>query len=336
MSTTPNRAPRHGMPVIIARVQARVNTSAQLGLDAALQWGRLANEAESGTIYRTSLRTLIADVESLEELMHRTPTRDVIVERLPTDLGHRDSAMAYYPDLDRCDYFDIGNDELDVLAVGWLAAGRPFSQGPVLPRLVVRLYDLIETIWDPVRFRGRHDCGLCVARPMTMRDGHGREVGVGWTNLFVPALDGGQLFAAPSLVLHYVVDHGYCPPESFQTAVMACARTDDIEYFRRIRPLIPASWIDDVPLFGYREGLGGALAKRAGLMDQHAWDRFWNRINANGISRGGSVPSWFEREHLAPIRALATELTARGEAVDADAVQAWCDALSMQAMALLH
>jgi hypothetical protein len=58
-------------------------------------------------------------------------------------------------------------------------------------------------------------------------------IAVGWLSSGPHA----QGSVAPGLVAHLfdlIVDHGYCPPESFQAALMACPRTDSVEYFRRI------------------------------------------------------------------------------------------------------
>lgn len=57
--------------------------------------------------------------------------------------------------------------------------------------------------------RGFHTCEFC----------GGREKAVGNAEIRVPGE--GRMYAAPSLVHHYVVAHGYKPPEEFIAAVMA-------------------------------------------------------------------------------------------------------------------
>lgn len=231
--------------------------------------------------------------------------------------------MTYFADLSRCAYFDRHVDpELELIAVGWLSSG-PYSQGPVAPELVSHLFDLLDTVWDPVQFRGLHDCERCSRNVHGMRDA-GRSVSVGQTNLFVPTLDSDGLFVAPSLILHYIVDHGYCPPETFQAALMACPRTDSVEYFRRIGARrLPERWRDR-----YRKALGGALAQRAGLLGGRGLDR----LRGGGIIRISRepprIPVWFEDQHLAPMRVLATDLELDGEISDAEAVRVWHDWLS--------
>jgi hypothetical protein len=235
--------------------------------------------------------------------------------------------MSYFADLSRCAYFDRrGELEINLIAVGWLSSG-PHARGPIVPGLVEQLFDLLDTVWDPCRFRGRHECELCGSSVPSMQDAAGREVSVGMTNLFIPTPDIDGLFVAPSLVLHYIVDHGYCPPASFQTALMACPPTHDVEYFRRIGKLaLPESWGRK-----YREALGGALARRAGWMDDHAW---WQLCRQAGVERPRPIPGippWFEQEHLAPIRALVLDFQSRGETSDTEALRAWLDRLASSA-----
>jgi hypothetical protein len=54
------------------------------------------------------------------------------------------------------------------------------------------------------------------------------EIDLGVSNLFVPADN--FVFAAPSLILHYIHGHGYDPPSSFWDAVMASSRLSFEDY----------------------------------------------------------------------------------------------------------
>jgi len=48
--------------------------------------------------------------------------------------------------------------------------------------------------------------------------GHGRSVVLGDAEIRVVA-ENGTLFVAPTLILHYVVEHGYQPPPEFVDAL---------------------------------------------------------------------------------------------------------------------
>ncbi|HDY5947901.1 TPA: hypothetical protein RQ911_001945 [Pseudomonas aeruginosa] len=47
------------------------------------------------------------------------------------------------------------------------------------------------------------------------------DVGLGFSEIWVPAVEKGAYFASPSLIIHYIEEHGYCPPQIYSEAVMA-------------------------------------------------------------------------------------------------------------------
>lgn len=237
--------------------------------------------------------------------------------------------MTYFADLSRCAYFDR-EERRRLIAVGWLSDQEPYAKGPVSPEFVDKLFDLIETIWDPVQFRGYHECEFCGRGNFKMTDEKGRCArGIGHTNLFVPTGHPRWLFAAPSMILHYVVDHEYSPPETFQKAVLACPRTRDVEYFRTMEQLIPNEWHDRMN--GFRAALGWTLARKAGSLDMHLLNGAFERALEMGMQMNRSddfvtpakFPTWFEQDYIAPMHALATALDTRGDASDARAVREW-------------
>ena len=91
---------------------------------------------------------------------------------------------------------------------------------------IAQLERLILHGWQPVCAAGWHDCSLCGRKPTDgplMRPIAGEPTMIGAANLFVPASD--VLYVAPSLVIHYVEDHGYLPPEEFLVALRAVEPT---------------------------------------------------------------------------------------------------------------
>jgi hypothetical protein len=54
-------------------------------------------------------------------------------------------------------------------------------------------------------------------------DDHGDEWLLGAAEIHVDG-DDGSAYAAPSLIVHYVREHGYRPPRQFRAAVLQCAR----------------------------------------------------------------------------------------------------------------
>lgn len=124
--------------------------------------------------------------------------------------------MTYYDDLSRYEYSE---SDREMLNVGWLAAGREYSTGvvpgPVVSKLLIMAADK-ENI-----MRGVHNCEFCeeespLRMPAPVERGY---VSLGMGELHVEGTDG-RIYSAPSLVIHYIVEHQYAPPAEFQEAVL--------------------------------------------------------------------------------------------------------------------
>ena len=237
--------------------------------------------------------------------------------------------MTYYKDLERCDYFDQHIDaSINLTAVGWLEAAHPYRQGHAPADFVDRLIELLERVWDPIRFRGKHSCSLCHPDRWVRRNYAGRIVDIGATNLFVPKCGDDGLFVAPSLILHYVVDHDYNPPSEFQVAVMECPDTVSSAYFHRMGGIIPTTpeWRDG--LFGYWNSMGAAIATEAGLMSRSEWSACFENFSKGRSSFSASdlaaeAPEWFSARHIEPLTALEESLERQGKLDDAQAIREW-------------
>lgn len=109
-----------------------------------------------------------------------------------------------------------------VLNVGWLGEGQPFERGPVSYPFFRTLRRLVES---PINlYRGTHVCEFCQpphdiialdwryefvwAQP---REGNG-EIRVAGLNRFI--------YVAPVLIVHYIAEHQYQPPEESIDAVL--------------------------------------------------------------------------------------------------------------------
>lgn len=129
--------------------------------------------------------------------------------------------MTTYPDLTRYEYWKkvVGLEEPggDTLNVGWLGPGVPFAAGECASEFVVALVRLCAA--PTARTRGFHDCELCDREsPLEIQFGEA-AARVGNGEVRVGAATGVR-YAAPTLIAHYVVDHGYVPPPEFQLAVI--------------------------------------------------------------------------------------------------------------------
>ncbi|WP_162907611.1 hypothetical protein [Allorhizocola rhizosphaerae] len=132
--------------------------------------------------------------------------------------------MTYFADLSPYTYLK-SEQAVGLLCVGWLEAGHEYPIGPTPPRFVARLGKLCAER-KTAQTRGFHRCTFkpCDKLPhwpplSTMIND--REVFLGSAEIRVSA-GKGISFAAPDLIYHYVVDHGYKPPAQFVEAVMHC------------------------------------------------------------------------------------------------------------------
>lgn len=123
--------------------------------------------------------------------------------------------VAYYADLSPYEYT---NTDLPMLNVGWLAAGHEFRTGGVPNEVLSRLLRLADAQVNIMR--GVHDCEFCAEEsPIRMAAPNERGyVALGMGEIRVTG-DCGRLYAAPSLILHYIQAHDYRPPDDFIRAV---------------------------------------------------------------------------------------------------------------------
>jgi hypothetical protein len=108
-----------------------------------------------------------------------------------------------------------------VLAVGWLDAPHDFPRGAIADEDLAALVELADTAGRGALSHpaGWHNCSFCGGA-------------TGASEMYV--LDGDQLFIAPVMIVHYVRDHGYRPPDRFLAAARAAARLPARERYREL------------------------------------------------------------------------------------------------------
>ena len=117
-----------------------------------------------------------------------------------------------------------------------------------------RLVAFARDPWECMLFKGWHRCELCPPSSdlFTRFAWKGQPTPVGVANVFIPG--DGFLWVAPSMIVHYIADHGYRPPDDFLAAVDACPPMKSSAYRAAIDAHGP-SWSE--PLGG--EELGTSL-----------------------------------------------------------------------------
>jgi len=142
--------------------------------------------------------------------------------------------MAFFLDLADYTYANSAFGCPGTKTVGWLAQGHDF------PTMVPKEEDL-DLLWQycsisVALMRGGHDCEFCppgTAR-QAERSGEKRLLGVAEIRVF--SRDG-EVYAAPTLIYHYVAVHHYKPPNEFLQALREGPRPPSQEYFDALAKL---------------------------------------------------------------------------------------------------
>jgi hypothetical protein len=94
--------------------------------------------------------------------------------------------------------------------IGWLEYGYPFEQGRTPCKFRWKLRRLAKDLKNNI-YCGGHTCSLCNSNKRAAY-GHGE--------IHVAGRDG-VTFVAPALIIHYIAEHKYSPPQDFIDAVVA-------------------------------------------------------------------------------------------------------------------
>lgn len=125
----------------------------------------------------------------------------------------------YYPDLTPY-HFLAGHRPPNTLNIGWLDIHHPFPTNKASEELLDALFE--RCLNPDVQTRGFHKCEFCDDQQFgglkVCR--HGREIWLGSAEITVEGADG-KIYAAPSLIYHYVAAHDYGPPKEFVEALLA-------------------------------------------------------------------------------------------------------------------
>jgi len=126
--------------------------------------------------------------------------------------------MTYFEDLTPYAFLDEVTEP--ALNVGWLDMKHDFPRGPVPDGFADALAELLVTKQVNLT-RGWHRCNLggCAHPDRPVARSGGAEQTLGFAEVWPVGADG-TAYAAPTLIHHYVVEHGYRPPDAFIAAVL--------------------------------------------------------------------------------------------------------------------
>lgn len=143
--------------------------------------------------------------------------------------------MAYYKDLSLYEYGSSTTGEENTLNIGWLEDRNPVNRGMVTDEFVYRLWDYI--VYNVVPMRGFHTNIEMDHGNYFMARYQGYEIPLGSSEIRVLGTDG-KLYAAPNLILHYIINHNYLPPDCFIDAVLHGPRPNEDEYCLRLQSIV--------------------------------------------------------------------------------------------------
>jgi hypothetical protein len=133
----------------------------------------------------------------------------------------------YYADLTPYRYLSMVSGDPNQLNVGWLGKGNPYSQGEVSEEFLDRLFEFCRAYL--LTMGGNHKCELCEHPSNGIRVRRGeKETWLGDAEIRV--VGKGKVYAAPTLIFHYVTAHKYRPPDEFIQAVLEGPRPGSPEY----------------------------------------------------------------------------------------------------------
>jgi hypothetical protein len=143
--------------------------------------------------------------------------------------------MAHFPDLSPYSYLESGVRP-GTLNVGWIDATHPYPKGPVPEVFLKRLWQYCKV--PVVQTRGFHVCDFCeILRDSIPRlDFEGETLYFGSAEIRIIGANG-VIYAAPTLIFHYVRDHEYQPPQAFIDASLGEPAPGTADYRAQLRAL---------------------------------------------------------------------------------------------------
>ena len=142
--------------------------------------------------------------------------------------------MTYFKDLSEYAYGDLAFARPGTKAIGWLGQGHDFRMSPPSEEVLDLLWAFCSI--SVALTRGAHDCEFCPSGSAYFSEKNGRRLFLGAAEIRVFS-EQGQVYAAPTLIYHYVQVHHYHPPEEFLEALRKGPRPPNRDYFECLENL---------------------------------------------------------------------------------------------------
>ena len=128
--------------------------------------------------------------------------------------------MTYFPDLSPYEYCGLKDDDvIPTVNVGWLDNSKPYPQGFTSELFKEKLFQFCQRDNAILFCLGYHECQFCENPffPLEVKRG---EIITRLGNGEIRVIGQKVIYAAPTMIYHYVVAHNYLPPQEFVDAVL--------------------------------------------------------------------------------------------------------------------
>lgn len=133
--------------------------------------------------------------------------------------------LNYYEELSPYQY-EMSSPAIEVRNVGWLDKTHQFTNGEVKINFLAKLKELIFSSRGSCniivnKLRGSYECPVCGEYGLKISNEQ-REFSLGSAELWIPdSTVHDHYFATFGLIIHYIEDHNYQPPQKFIDSVLA-------------------------------------------------------------------------------------------------------------------
>jgi hypothetical protein len=142
--------------------------------------------------------------------------------------------MTYYQDMTKYTYHNSYCYREGTKNVGWLGVGHEFETWSPTELILDRLWGRCKI--SIAQMRGVHECEFCGSDEAFLAERNGEILLLGTSEIRVFSKDG-EIYAAPTLIYHYVSAHYYKPPDQFIRALLESPSPLLDEYFDRLQEL---------------------------------------------------------------------------------------------------
>lgn len=116
--------------------------------------------------------------------------------------------------------------------IGWLDGEHPFPTGNVDWVFLDIINSLLLS--RVMHTRGIHACNICDPEKIIEMKIRGNKILLGTAEIRVFS-SSGKVYAAPDLLVHYILEHSYCPPGEFLKALQDGPLPPNEEYRKKIQ-----------------------------------------------------------------------------------------------------